>query len=926
MSKATRNTYNQQLMFHCLLTIIVICWSICPAVLGQHLQGSVDPSSLEENLTFDTNTIPLVDNGGGALGDLNFSPNVVFSPDSRKAFVSYPGSNKVLVFDPLEGNPLEPTPLIAVPENPALITLTPDGKTIAVVSLFLEDNLPQSGENFAGKNIGAISMIDVETLTVRTLDLSEVFFSFANNIVFSADSKTGFVASSGTDQILRFDVETATEITPRLEMIEGTRPSSITMSPDFSFFVAVLVGSNSLPVQDVADSLQVIDTGSFAVTRSIVPTVEDPLFPPHGFVVANTLAISADGKYGLIADQELSSASPLPETFVDHALLLDLETGETVQVFLIGGLSGPSFLVPGGKHFVTLSGREVAVTDIQSQELTQVPTPFFLTGFRPTSRPAFTSDGSRMFVASAVRDFLLDFDINQGVFTRFLNIGPGVEREANGVTFTVPAAPLDLAWSPDGAVFTAVKFNANIIDVFKDTRRFWIPRLLSDQEFFTGITLVNNSSGDATVTTTAVDTTGRAFVNDPDTEDLVDFTQPENIVLEKDQQTSFTIRELLQATPESTINGWLDFDSDEFAVASFFLIGDRQLSRLDGGLANFRTSTELIFPEVRVRDGFATEVSLLNPNLESTDATMSLFSSEGELIEEITSALPGGVLTSPPLREPDPEVEVRTAVFTEEAYENFVNGYVRVSSQTGVLAFERYFDDQRLAGLNGIPVGPEAELQTTLYIPEVAAFAGSETFVNLIHAGTGTASLTLSLKGNQGEDLATPVDLQMEAAHSIRRNVVELFNLVDQGAVTGWILIETDIPGIVGNAEVHSVSGQAMTSFLLQGSPMESFVFSHVVQRFGISTRLILLNPGPAAANVQVEVYRSDGSLLDGLSLSIAPFQRESRLLKELFPRLPDLIGGSIQVSSDQGLIGLELFFSNNPHFLTSVPAQPVNP
>jgi len=926
LSTATRNAYNYQPMSHCLLVIAVICWSICPAVLGQRLHGRVDPSSLEEGLTFDSNTIPLTDSGGGPLLDLNFSPNVVFSPDSRTAFVSYPGSNKVLVFDPGEGKPLEPTPLIEVPDNPALITLTPDGKKIAVVSLFLKDNLPQSGENFVGKNLGAISIIDIETLAVQTLNLTEVFFSFANNIVFSADSKTGFVASSGTDQILRFDVDSATELTPRLEMIEGTRPSSITMSPDFSFFVAVLVGSNSLPVQDVADSLQVIDVGSFAVTRSIVPTVEDPLFPPHGFVATNTLAISADGKHGLIADQELSSASLLPETFIDHALLLDLETGETVQVFEILGLSGPSFLVPGGKHFVTTSGRGVAVTDIQSQALTVVPTPFFLTGFRPTTRPAFASDGSRMFVASATRDFLLDFDIHQGVFTRFIDIGPGVEREANGVTFTVPAAPLDLAWSPNGSVFTAVKFNANVVDVFRDTRRFWIPRLLSNEEFFTGITLANNSSRVAIVTTTALDTTGRVRVDDPNTEDIVDFVQPEDIVLGTDQQTSFTIRELLQATPESTINGWLNFDGDESAMASFFMIGDRQLRRLDGGLAHFRTSTELIFPEVQVRDGFATEVSLLNPNLESTDATMSLFSSEGELIEEISSSLPAGVLTTPPLREPDPEAEVRTAVFTEEAFENFVNGYVRVSSQTGVLAFERYFDDQRLAGLNGIPVGPEAELETTLYIPEVEAFAGSETFVNLIHAGTGTASLTLSLKGNQGEDLAAPVDLQMEAAHSIRRNVAELFNLVDQGAVTGWILIETDIPGVVGNAEVHSVAGQAMTSFLLQGSPMESFVFSHVVQRFGISTRLILLNPGPATANVQVEVYRSDGSLLDGLSLSIPPSQRESRLLKELFPHLPDLIGGSIQVSSDQGLIGLELFFANNPHFLASVPAQPINP
>ena len=78
MSQATQKTYNQRLMFHCLLVIAVLCWSICPAVLGQLLHRRVDPSFLEEDLTFDTNTIPLVDNGGAALADLNFSPNVVF--------------------------------------------------------------------------------------------------------------------------------------------------------------------------------------------------------------------------------------------------------------------------------------------------------------------------------------------------------------------------------------------------------------------------------------------------------------------------------------------------------------------------------------------------------------------------------------------------------------------------------------------------------------------------------------------------------------------------------------------------------------------------------------------------------------------------------------------------------------------------------
>ena len=107
---------------------------------------------------------------------------------------------------------------------------------------------------------------------------------------------------------------------------------------------------------------------------------------------------------------------------------------------------------------------------------------------------------------------------------------------------------------------------------------------------------------------------------------------------------------------------------------------------------------------------------------------------------------------------------------------------------------------------------------------------------------------------------------------------------------------------------------------------MGSFLFSHVVERFGISTRLVLLNPGPATANAQVEIYRSDGALLASAPLSIPPSQREARLLKELFPRLPDLSGGSIRVSSDQALVGLGLFFSSNPPFVASVPAQPIRP
>ncbi|MFQ5929687.1 MAG: hypothetical protein ACE5MK_08300, partial [Acidobacteriota bacterium] len=723
-------TYNQKPMFYWLLSVAVICVSVRPA-LGQRVFATVDPSPLEENLKFDTNNLYVreVPSGANPVADLNFSPNVVFSPDSRKAFVTYPSSDKVAVFDPKTGEiEKEGYGLVQVGKNPALITLTPDGKKVAVVCLFIEDNLPQVGEDFLGKRIGSISIIDVETLVVKTLDLKGVFFSFANNVVFSGDSKTGFIASSGTDEILRFDVESATEITPRLKMDPGTRPSSITMAPDFSFFAVILVGSSSLSQLEVPDSIQIIDLNSFSVVRSIVPKAGENQLP-HNFVVANTLAISADAKFGLIADQENSSVSRVPSLTPDHGILLDLETGETLKVFDVGGLSGASFPVPGRKCFVTISELSVTVMDIESQDSFRVNP--FPADFQPTTRSAFSKDGARMFLAAPLRDVLLVVDLDKRVVTRSLDIGPRVELESNGQKFTVPAAPLDVALSPDERVLTALKFNANKIDLLQETQRFFIPRLLSTEQWFTGVAVTNNSPSQAEIFVKGFDKVGIEFQDLTDTEDIVEFVNPNTIELGAGRQISFTAAELLQAAPGISIDGWLDFDSDQLQMSSFLLLGDPQLKRQEGGLAIFETSQLTVLPEVRVTGGFVTEIDILNPNLSRANVTISLLNSKGEVIESIDQQLVARQVFTGFLRDPNPQDNVSEGLFSEDAFVDFAAGYVSVSSTEGIVAFERYFDDQRLAALNGIGATAGVELPTKLYVPQVVTVGGSETFVNL---------------------------------------------------------------------------------------------------------------------------------------------------------------------------------------------------
>ena len=76
-------------MLRCLLIVWTVSCSVAP-VWGHRIFATVDPTPLEENLTFDTNEIPLQGTliPASPTADLNYSPNVVFTHDSNRAFGS----------------------------------------------------------------------------------------------------------------------------------------------------------------------------------------------------------------------------------------------------------------------------------------------------------------------------------------------------------------------------------------------------------------------------------------------------------------------------------------------------------------------------------------------------------------------------------------------------------------------------------------------------------------------------------------------------------------------------------------------------------------------------------------------------------------------------------------------------------------------
>lgn len=890
------------------------------STFAQRVRTTVQlPEDME--LQFDVNDIPLSTAPLGS-NDLNFSPNIVFTEDSERAFVSYPGSSSVVAFNVADGEILA---VIPVGENPSLLTLTPDGTQIGVVSLFLAANIPDPQQNFEGERIGSISMIDVQTFSVRTLDLTEVFFSFANNIVFSEDGSTGFVASAGTDELLRFDVETLTEISPRLNFGGGTRPTSLAMAPDFSFFTAVLVGSSALDELQTPDSVQIVDPGNFQIVRSIAPEPAEVMrsdgstfLAPHRFTAVNNLSISTDGRYGILADQENSLGTPVPELAADHAILLDLEAGEVIRVFSIGGGGGPTVRHPEFDVFTVLSAVDLSFILPDTEE--QVRVTSSVSQFRATSRPAFSADGRLIFVASPILDQISAFDTRTGGLRNLVQVG--IDFDSGSAQ--VGAGPQHLTMSPDGQTLAVVNFNANTVDLLKNTFRVAIPEFLSTPEWFTGIALTNTGNAEAEIVAAGVSQTGLPFRDDPETEEEVELVNPQVIELEPGSQTAFTARELLEAIPGQELDGWLDLDTDQLQIAGFFLTGDPQVRRLDGGGTLFFPAQTLVTPGVTFREGFQAQLSVINSDLNPETATIGLVDSAGEVAAQVTQTVSRAGVFRRFLIDPDPEDDDNLGIFDPEDLVEGETYYLVVGGSQGLYSYLRYYDDERMASLNGIPIlGPDAEVFDRLFTPQVVTFGGASTRISLVNGSSETAMITLQFRDRDGGELAAPVQFELESGHSRNQELAELFGLQDGGVpIAGWVEVESDQLGLVGSVEVELFSGRALTAYPLQGRPETGFVFSHVAEGAGFSTGIALLNGGTELANLTVSVHRSDGATVATRDLALQPGERLSQLLRDLFGPLPELLRGYVRVESDQALFGLELFYTDNRETLAVVPAQ----
>ena len=909
-----------------LLTLLIALLMSAMLAKAERAYGTINPSLIQEDLFFDINTLPVQI---GDRNDLNFAPNIVFTADSTQAFVSFPASDTVMAFDPKSGAVLA---LIPVAQTPNLIVMMPDEKSLLVVCLFFRENA--RADVFGDETKGAICRIDVETLAVETLEMTGTFFSFVNNLVVMPDGKSGFIGSSGTDEVIRLDLESFQELAPRIELPGGTRPSSITLAPDASFFTLLTVGSELLSPGEEPDAVRIIDTTSFSISGTLVPSTLDlPIPLPHDFVAANTVAISRDGRFAVVADRELGQLSTLPELAVDHALLLDLSEGTTLKSFGISGIPSSATLSPDGKLVVVISTLDVNLVPlpvpgpdgtIDVDLLDAVRLTPQISEFRPSSRPAFSPDGKFLFVGAPIDDVVLKMDLRTFEFPRPVLVGQKLHGADEDSRPSFSAAPLEVALTPDGEVMTVLNFNSSTIDLVGPSYSSFVPRMVSNATWFTGIAMANLSDAEAGLDTRHFNNGGIRLQDLTATEDVIEFgPSPKRIPLAPGQQFATTARLLTEAQPvDSTFEGWIHMDVDQKDVVGFFMTGDRLQNRLDGGLLATETAQLVVIPWIRIDGEFQTEIIALSPNITGTDVLLTLLNYDGEILEQTTKLGFGGVVTNAALKGPN-------GFFSDDTFEGFDGGYVVMEVTEGIVAFERYFDGERLASLNGIAVnGPEVVPAKRLYLPQAVAFGGTSTAVTLLYFGAGTTTVEVAFKDDQGSVVATAEPIALTNRQGFRRELTDLFpGLVDRGvSISGWLEIESSGAGIVGSAELQVFSGLAMSAIPAESSPKKAYALAHLNNGEGFSTGMAVLYPGAeGTAEVEIGIYTSQGDQVGQKHLSLAPGHREVKLLSELIPGLPALATGYAKIVSDQPIIVLELIFSDALNMMSAVPAQPLS-
>jgi len=433
------------------------------------------------------------------------------------------------------------------------------------------------------------------------------------------------------------------------------------------------------------------------------------------------------------------------------------------------------------------------------------------------------------------------------------------------------------------------------------------PRLSFENGRFTGIAIANPTARQAFVTMTAYGADGRQLSGSK-------ITNPATITIPPGQQRSKTTAEIFGTGLNPATVGWFQGLSAADGLTGFFLYLDSGVTLLDGADLPVRAQ-EVVFNEIRCRDGFSTEINIVNSESKPTTVDLTLGGGATTLTKSVALAARG-------------VARFDVAEFFQS--ENLPEAAsLRAVSSTQIAGFEMVRGKGDVLGLNARPAD---EKLNTLYFPQFAVL-GNPAFrseITVVNYGQESAILTISAFRSDGKLfdqrvlLNNPVVRSLGPLQTVRLDVTGLFGFLGTALQSGWIAVEANRESINGCLSYSQPTLKSLAAVAPQPHGATTALFSHIATTMGYFTGLAILNPGALAANLRIVALKADGSRLGTFTGILRPRERVSSLINEWIPGSVNQAGGMMWVTADVPVQLTALFINSGGGVISNVPPQPV--
>jgi minor extracellular serine protease Vpr len=433
---------------------------------------------------------------------------------------------------------------------------------------------------------------------------------------------------------------------------------------------------------------------------------------------------------------------------------------------------------------------------------------------------------------------------------------------------------------------------------------------VGEKSFITGLAMFNPSTSAIQVNFTGYNDAGGIIPGSKN---------PALVTLAANAQLPILDDQLFGFDPSGSYLG-SSIASSQYPMAGFFLIFDKDFTQFaTGANANSQTANDLVFMRHEFDSGGKARYAIFNPGVNAANATATLMNSAGVSVGQSKTAAiaPKGNL-----------------ILNYDAA-NLASGYVRVQSDRPVSGLEVIGNANFLSALSAAAPGSD----TRLFFPHFALGGGYSTRIGIVNSGASSTSLTLNAYDNSGNVIGSQASVALAAGGQLMQSVNDLFGISSGAMAAGYIVANSDQPGIVGFVDFSFNDGAHISDAALPADsvPLQHLIFADVAQGGGTgegipyATGIGLLNPFGTTVLYTISVFDGDGIVIAQKSDRLGPHEKVGKLLTSssldsgFFTQPIELRKGHIEVTTDYGLLGIGLFFASDLSQLASIPAQSGN-